>query len=119
VDAKVQFRSLAEPWADTWQQHRAIDDRRVRRLGGRGARSDPRPHRRGPQPRAEPRPAHGPTVKIDGGAEGRSTAAGAGRYACGTRAKLPRLQEHYFEAHGVMTLRDGFAEIVFTKWFVI
>ena len=42
VDAKAQFRSLAEPWADG-HQHRALDDCRVGRIGGRGAR--PYPHR--------------------------------------------------------------------------
>jgi hypothetical protein len=45
VDAKAQFRSLAEPWADTGTQHRAVDDRRVGRTGGRGARPNPHSHR--------------------------------------------------------------------------
>ena len=31
VDAKAQFRSLAEPWADTGSSYRAIDDCRARR----------------------------------------------------------------------------------------
>src|SRR5438132_7253210 len=36
VDAKAQFCSLAEPWADR-HQHRAAVDRRPWRLGRRGA----------------------------------------------------------------------------------
>jgi hypothetical protein len=34
------------------------------------------------------------TGEIDRGPEGRNTAAGGGRYACRTRAQLPRRQEH-------------------------
>jgi hypothetical protein len=43
VDAKAQFRSLPEPWADNRHQHRALDDCRSRRLGRRGARPYPHP----------------------------------------------------------------------------
>jgi hypothetical protein len=46
-------------------QHRALDAGGTRRLGRRGARPYPHPHRRGPQPGAEARPAHGPTLEID------------------------------------------------------
>jgi hypothetical protein len=61
------------------------------------------PHRRRPQPGAEAGAAHGPTAEIDGGAEGRSTAAaGAGRYACRTRAQLPCGQKHDFKGDGLM-----------------
>ncbi len=50
----------------------------------------------------EARAAHGPTLEIDAGAEGRSTAAaGAGRYARRTRAPLRRGQEYDFAAHRV------------------
>lgn len=35
VDAKVQFRSLAEPWARHSHQRRATDERRPRRAGER------------------------------------------------------------------------------------
>ena len=45
VDANAQFRLLAEPWADTRHQHRAAHDCRVGRIGGRGARPYPHPHR--------------------------------------------------------------------------
>jgi DNA invertase Pin-like site-specific DNA recombinase len=45
VDAKTQFRSLAEPWAEigtsTGRLMLAV------RLGARGTRSNPHPHRRG------------------------------------------------------------------------
>jgi hypothetical protein len=37
VDAKAQFRSLAEPWARHRHQHRALDDCRLGRIGGCGA----------------------------------------------------------------------------------
>jgi hypothetical protein len=40
ADAKAQFRSLAELWADTGQ-HRAVDARRTRRPRRRGTRPDP------------------------------------------------------------------------------
>ena len=77
MDAKGQYRSLAEPWADTGTGRLTIAA-----LGGLAdveARYDPRPHRRAPQPRAEARPAHGPTVKIDAAqkAEARRRAQGA------------------------------------------
>jgi hypothetical protein len=44
-------------------------------LLGRGARFNPHPHRRRPQPCAEARAAHGPPAETDRRAEGRSTAA--------------------------------------------
>ena len=44
VDAGGQFRSLAEPWADTATSTGRLDDCRSRRAGGRGARSYPHPH---------------------------------------------------------------------------
>ena len=50
VEAKAQFRSLAEPWADTGTQHRALDDCCSRRPRGRGARPYPHPHCRGQKP---------------------------------------------------------------------
>jgi hypothetical protein len=58
-----------------------------RLLGKRAESSNPHPHRRGPQPRAEARAAHGPTAEIDPGAEGRGPPpTGAGRDACRARA---------------------------------
>src|ERR1700731_11343 len=61
VDAKAQFRSLAEPWADTGTGRLMIG---VGRIGGRGARSYPHPHGRGPQPGTGARAAHGPAPKL-------------------------------------------------------
>jgi hypothetical protein len=79
VDAKAQFRSLAEPWAHTDSSTGRFDDCRVGRLGGRGARSYPHPHRRGPQPGTEARAPDGPTAEIVPSAAGRGpTATGAG-----------------------------------------
>jgi hypothetical protein len=76
-------------------QHRAIDDCRAGWTGGRRARSYP--HRRGTQPGAEARAAHGPETEVDGGAAGRGAAAtGGGCYAYGTRAQLWRAKEHDF-----------------------
>src|SRR5262249_24033085 len=67
--------------------------------GGRGARSYPHPHRRGPQPGTEARAAHGPETEIDRGAAGRGPqAAGRRCHACGTRAQLPRGPKHDFAA---------------------
>jgi DNA invertase Pin-like site-specific DNA recombinase len=64
VDAKAQFRSLAEPWA--------LDAGGTRRLGGRRARSYPHPYRRRQEPGAETRAAHGPETETDRGAAGRN-----------------------------------------------
>ena len=84
-------------------QHRALDDCRSRRLGGRGARFNPHPHRRGPQPRSEARAANGPETEIDRGAAGRGPQApGAGCHARGTRAQLRRGEEYDFTAQRVM-----------------
>jgi hypothetical protein len=58
VDAKAQFRSLAEPWADTGTSTGRL---MLAVLGGTcrcGARSYPHPHRREQKPRQGPRKAH-------------------------------------------------------------
>jgi hypothetical protein len=66
----------------------------------------PHPHRRGPQPGAEARAAHGPPVEIDAGAAGRGPpATGTGRDARRTRAQLPRRQEHDFPALDFVSAR--------------
>ena len=71
-------------------QHRALDDCRVGRPRGRGARPYPHPHRRGPQPGKEKRPAYGPSPEIDGGAAGRSPPPPSGRRGLATtRGKRP------------------------------
>src|SRR5437868_4196677 len=44
TDAKAQFRSLTEPWADTRHQHRAVDAGGSRRAGRCGAGFDPHPN---------------------------------------------------------------------------
>jgi hypothetical protein len=67
TDAEREFLALFTPvrkpsrrgsiWADRANlaptQHRKVDDCCVGRIGGRGARSNPHPHRRGPQSGAE------------------------------------------------------------------
>jgi DNA invertase Pin-like site-specific DNA recombinase len=45
VDAKAQFRSLAEPWADTGTSTGRLMLAVTRRVGGCGARPYPHPHR--------------------------------------------------------------------------
>jgi DNA invertase Pin-like site-specific DNA recombinase len=57
VDAKAQFRSLAEPWADTGTSTGRL---MLAVLDGL-VRSNPHPHRRRQKPRQGPREAHGPT----------------------------------------------------------
>jgi hypothetical protein len=49
VDAKAQFRSLAEPVGRHRHQHRNFDARRSRRPRRRGARTYPHAYRRRPQ----------------------------------------------------------------------
>jgi N-6 DNA Methylase len=72
-------------------QHRALDDCRSRRLGRRGARPYPHPHRRGQEPRQGPRAADGPTpgTYYSGTAERGHPSPRAGRYA---RRAGPQLQ---------------------------
>jgi hypothetical protein len=97
VDAKAQFRSLAEPWADTGTSTGRLMLAVLDGLADVERDLIPHPHRRGPQPGAEARAAHGRETEIDGGAAGRSTpATGAGRDPCRTRGQLPRRQEHDF-----------------------
>src|SRR5580704_736079 len=95
VDTKAQFRSLAEPWADTGTSTGRL---MIAVLGGLAdvERDLIRTrNRRGPQPGAEARAAHGPETEVDGGAAGRGAAAtGGGCYAYGTRAQLWRGKEH-------------------------
>ena len=95
VDAKAQFRSLVEPWADTGTSTGRLMIAVLGGIGGRGTRSYPHPHRRGPQPGAEARAADGPSAEIDGGAAGRVPLTPGGEcYACRTRPQLRRGKEH-------------------------
>src|SRR6201996_6931397 len=73
VDAGGQFRSLAEPWADTATSSGAADDRRPRQVGGRGAGSDPHPHDRRPQSCQGAWPAYGTPAEAYATAAGGST----------------------------------------------
>jgi DNA invertase Pin-like site-specific DNA recombinase len=83
VDAKAQFRSLAEPWAD----HRHSTGRlMIAVLGGLADVERDVIRTRTAEGRsraAEARAAHGPQTEIDEGTAGRSTAsAGRGCHAC-------------------------------------
>jgi len=53
VDAKAQFRSLAEPWADTGTSTGRLMIAVLGGLAGRGARPYPHAHRRRAQPGAK------------------------------------------------------------------
>ena len=83
VDAGAQFRSLAEPWADTGcikvvdTFRGAADDRSAWRASRCRARPDPHPHPhgRGPEPRQGAWAAHGPTAQTHPSAAGRGPAA--------------------------------------------
>jgi DNA invertase Pin-like site-specific DNA recombinase len=102
VDAKAQFRSLAEPWADTGTSTGRLmiavlggladverDLIRTRTAEGR-SRAQKRGQRMG-------RPSKLTDAQK---AEARRRRAG-GCYACRTRAQLRRGKEHDFAAHGV------------------
>jgi len=97
VDAKAQFRSLAEPWADTGTSTGRL---MLAVLGGLAdvERDLIRTRTAEGRSRAQKRGQHmGPTPKTHRRAEGRSTAAvGTGRDPCRTRPQLRRGQEHDF-----------------------
>jgi hypothetical protein len=98
VDAKAQFRSLAEPWADTGTSTGRL---MIAVLGGLADVERDLIRTRTAEGRtgAEARAAHGPTVEIDAGAEGRGLPATCGgRDACRTRVQLRRGKEHDFPA---------------------
>jgi hypothetical protein len=63
VDAEAQFRSLAEPWADIGQQHRATDDCGSRRAGGCGTRPYQDAHGGRARAGEGARAANGPTAE--------------------------------------------------------
>jgi DNA invertase Pin-like site-specific DNA recombinase len=102
VDAKAQFRSLAEPWADTGTSTGRF---MIAVLGGladverdlirtRTAEGRSRAQKRGQR--------MGRKTEIDRGAAARGPQATGGRcYACRTRAQLRRRKEHDFPAQGL------------------
>ena len=99
VDAKAQFRSLAEPWADTGTSTGRLMLAVLGGLGRRGARSYPHPHRRRQEPRQGPRKAHGPTpFPHTGTAERGHQTARAGRYVAGIGPQLQRQPRDDFTA---------------------
>jgi DNA invertase Pin-like site-specific DNA recombinase len=61
VDAKAQFRSLAEPWADTGTSTGRLNAGGTRRAGRCRARSNPHAHLRRQEPRQGPWKAYGPS----------------------------------------------------------
>ena len=96
VDAKAQFRSLAEPWADTGTSTGRL---MIAVLGGLAdvERDLIRTRTAEGRSRAQKRAAHGPSAEIDGGAAGRGpTTMGAKRYACRTGAQLGRKPKQDF-----------------------
>jgi len=103
VDAKAQFRSLAEPWADTGASTGRL---MIAVLGGLAdvERDLIRTHTAEGRSRAQKRgAAHGPAGETDARAEGRGQpATGARRDACRTCPQLPRGKEYDFACDGVM-----------------
>jgi DNA invertase Pin-like site-specific DNA recombinase len=97
VDAKAQFRSLAEPWADTGTSTGRL---MIAVFGGLAdvERELIRSRTAEGRSRAQKRGQHmGRPPETDPGAEGRSTAAaGAGCCARRTRAQLRRGRKHDF-----------------------
>ena len=90
VDAKAQFRSLAEPWADTGTSTGRL---MIAVLGGLADVEHDliRTTGEGRSRAQKPPPAHRPTAEIDGRAAGRGPPATCGgRDACRTRAQLRR-----------------------------
>jgi hypothetical protein len=109
VDAKAQVSILGRTVGRHRHQHRALDDCCSRRPRGRGARFDPHPHRRGPQPGAEARPAYGPSPEIDGRAAGRGPPTpGRGCHPRRARPQLPRGEKHDFTAQMKSKQETGF-----------
>ena len=99
VDAKAQFRSLAEPWADTGTSTGRL---MIAVLGGFAdvERDLIRTRTAEGRSRAQKRGQHMGRPRIDRRAEGRGpTAAGAGRDARRTGGQIRRRQEHDFAAH--------------------
>jgi len=108
MDAKAQFRSLAEPWADTGTSTGAVDDRRSRRGDGGGTRPAPRPHGGGARAGRGAGPAHGPTAEAHpAAAEGSTAAANRRGHAQGTGETPQRRQRGEFEAHGRVLNADA------------
>jgi DNA invertase Pin-like site-specific DNA recombinase len=104
VDAKAQFRSLAEPWADTGT---STGRSMLAVLGGLAdvERDLIRTRTAEGVSRAQKRGQHmGRPPKLTPGATGRSPpTTGAGRNPCRTRPQLRRRQEHDFPAHDLKT----------------
>ena len=99
VDAKAQFRSLAEPWADTATSTGRL---MIAVLGGLADVERDLIRTRtaeGREPGEGARAAHGPTAEAHpAAAEGSTAAAGRRRDAQGTGEELQRRQGDDFEA---------------------
>jgi DNA invertase Pin-like site-specific DNA recombinase len=98
VGARAQFRSLAEPWADSSSSTGRL------MLAVLGDLADVErdlihAHLRRPQRREEERPAYGPALSADRRAKDRGPPATGGRtHAVPTRAQLRRERKHDFAA---------------------
>jgi Resolvase, N terminal domain len=102
VDANAEFRSLAGTVGRHRHQSRALDAGGTREPRRRGARSDPHPDSRRPEPRQGPRKAYGPSPFPHTGTKERGhQAARARRDARRTRAQLQCEQSDDFEARGM------------------
>jgi len=101
-DPAAQLHSLAEPWANTGTSAGRL---MIAVLGDLGdvERDLSAPHRRGPQPRAEARAAHGADRGDDRKAEAEARGDSQRRCGCRTRRQLPREHKQDFKNHSVAT----------------
>jgi hypothetical protein len=109
VDAKAQFRSLAELWADSTSGTGGLMLAVTQGPRRRGARSYPHPDSRGQEPRQGSEKSHGPPPSLtpDPGATERGhQRARAGRDARRTRSRLQRRPSDDFTIGYVTALRD-------------
>src|SRR5580704_11223963 len=110
VDAKAQFRSLAEPWADTGTRTGRL------MLAVLGGLADVERDLIRTRTAEGTRAAHGAAAEIDGNAEGRGpTTKSRGRYACRTRPQLRCEPEHDFEADGLTSALQALAHVCASK----
>ena len=108
VDAKAQFRSLAEPWADTGTSTGRL---MIAVLGGLAdvERDLIRTRTAEGRSRAQKRGQHmGRTLETYRRAESRSTAAArAGCHPCRTRPQLRRGEKYDFQTDGMTTRNES------------
>jgi DNA invertase Pin-like site-specific DNA recombinase len=108
ADAKAQFRSLAEPWADTGTSTGRL---MIAVLGGLADVERDLIRTRtaeGRKPGAEARATHGPTAETHAPAAERSAAAArGGRDTCRIGPQLRYREKHDFKVDGIIRRCNG------------